>query len=604
MTTTTEFEPGQPEPLRSTQRPQPLNSLVAAAKRLTKAEVKRLGNSAKSEAWQEDAWDMHDLVGEQRFLAHTLAGRLSQARFFAGRLPDNSTEDVEVLDAGPAVEVLDSLISKGAQFAQIIERAGVNLFIPGDCYLIGVPPEADAEEGTPPPPSTGITPIGRRTEDSDPLDGIDLATLDWTLHSVSEVTFDKDGNVSVKQGEGRTASKTYDADDVMVVRIWRPHPRYFWQADSPTRSSLPVLRELVGLTMHISAQVDSRLAGAGVFLIPESADRAVRAAAGVSEDDDEASPFAAALMEAMITPISDRSSASAIVPVMPVVPDDSIEKFRYISFAGPLDQEARSLRDEAIRRLALGQDCPPELLLGVGGMNHWGAWLVREDVVTTHLEPPLALICDALTTQFLWPVLMQQGMSEEEAHQHVVWYDVDHMIMRPDRSKDAKDLHSVGAISDATLRDATGFDESDAPEADPTDPAVVLALDLVRGAPSLLQNPGLDVIVRQIRAMLDEQPIPALPGAQDDGQPADEDQPADDETDDETTENGPPATDGADEEEAGPPAIAASGNPVMDAIVGQIASGRYGPLDLPAEQEPKREGPIMLDVTHGGGGAS
>lgn len=573
MTTTVEYDPSKPGgiPLRSVQRPRPLSSLAASAQRITSKEVKRLGNSGKSEAWQDDAWDMHDLVGEQRFLAHTLAGRLAQARFYAGRLPDNRTEDVEPLTDGPAVEVLDFLTGKGAQFAQIVERAGVNLFIPGDCYLVGIPPEAEEVDAAPvPPPSQGITPIGQQPG----LPGVDLSTLRWSLRSVSEVTFDNEEQVVIKSGEGRESSKTYDPDAIMLIRIWRPHPRYAWQADSPTRSSLPVLRELVGLTMHISAQVDSRLAGAGMFLVPESADRALRAAAGIAEDGEEdagESPLVVALMEHMVTPISDRSSASAIVPIMPVVPDESIEKFRYISFAGTLDAEARPLRDEAIRRLALGQDCPPELLLGVGGMNHWGAWLVREDVVTTHIEPPLALICDALTSQFLWPVLIEQGMSEEEAHTYVVWYDVEHMIMRPDRSQDAKDLHAAGVLSDVALRDATGFDEKDAPAADPTDPAIKLTLDLVRGAPSLMQNPGLDVIAAQIRAMLESSPIPALP---DSGAPADatapDTAPA---TGEPTTEVGPPATDGADGQP--PPALAASGFIGLD----------YGSLDL-GEPEP------------------
>src|SRR3546814_17159695 len=59
------------------------------------------------------------------------------------------------------------------------------------------------------------------------------------------------------------------------------------------------------------------------------------------------------------------------------------------TFHTPFDEETRELREEAIRRLALGQDAPPELLLGVGNMNHWGAWLVQADTNNTHVEPPL-----------------------------------------------------------------------------------------------------------------------------------------------------------------------------------------------------------------------
>jgi hypothetical protein len=181
-----------------------------------------------------------------------------------------------------------------------------------------------------------------------------------------------------------------------------------------------------------------------------------------------------------------------------------------MTFAKPLDNESRHLRDEAIRRLALGQDAPPELLLGTARMNHWGAWLVQEDVVSTHLEPPLALICDALTTQYLWPVLIEQGMTEEEAHNYVIWYDVSHLVVRPNRSQEALVLHERGTISDSALRKAAGFDESDTPDAYASlPPDAVLAFELARANPILFSNPGLPALVAQIRAVVAND-IPAV----------------------------------------------------------------------------------------------
>lgn len=483
----------------SIQKPKPLASLTAAAQRLSSKELKRIGHSSNAESWQDDAWDMYDLVGEQRFLASTLANRLAQARFFVGKQPADTTEDLEVVNEGDAYDAFSSMVGRGAHFTQTISRLGLNLFMAGDGYLMGTPPKPTTEPDSSMDPAQGISPVGVGD-----FANIDIDSLDWEMYSISELQVDdKKGDITVT----RQGTHKYKADDVVLIRVWRPHPRYWAKADSPTRSSLPVLRELVGLTMHISAQVDSRLAGAGILFVPASADQALRAAAGSPLDgDDISNPFAEALMEAMIQPISDRSNASAVVPLMPVVPDDSIDKFRFMSFAGALDAEARALRDEAIRRLALGQDCPPELLLGVGGMNHWGAWLVREDVVTTHLEPPLALICDAITTQFLWPLLEEQGV--ENFREYVIWYDVDHMIQRPNRSQDAKDAHTAGVINDPALRDALGFDETDAPDVDPQDPAIQMALDMLRQAPSLAQSPGISMLAEQIRAMLSGTVVP------------------------------------------------------------------------------------------------
>lgn len=496
MSSTTELEPTF---IVEVPKIRPLDSLAAAASRLTAKKIKRSKKTRgfSAEGWQEDAWDMYDLVGEQRFLASTLANRMAQARFFVGKLPSDPTEDIEIVEEGVAADIGASIIGRGQSFSTVVQRAGVNLFIAGDGWLVGCPKTPVVEQKAQPGQRDYIG-----VEEEDPLAGIDIEDLQWKFYSVSEFKVDsQSGDVTL--GKDRKVN----VDQVVAIRVWRPHPRSWDHADSPTRSSLPVLRELTGLTMHVSAQVDSRLAGAGILLVPASADSALRAQAGATDDD--VSPFAEALVNAMVDPIEDRSSASAVVPLTVVVPDEAIEKFKYLSFATPLDKESRELRDEAIRRLALGEDAPPELLLGVGGMNHWGAWLVREDVVTTHLEPPLALICDAITTQFLWPALEQNGQTDFE--DYVFWYDVDHLITRPNRGADAKEAYRDGAIGDAAYRDAIGFDESDAPEADPTDPVTKLILDMIREAPSLAQNPGLDVLADQVRALVTGGTIPPLP---------------------------------------------------------------------------------------------
>ncbi len=493
-------------------RPAPLASLVASAKRLTAQTMARAGNRAVG--WQEDAWELYDLVGEQRFLATTLAGRLSQARLFVGRAdPDDPTGAPAPLEDQPEItDVLDAVGDSAASLAQLLYRLGINLFVTGDGWLAGIPryllPESlrsDRDETMPPPPPPS-------DENGQPL--LAIEDLEWRMLSVSEVSSNSGGQVTLLLGESDGEKIQCRPDDVWLIRVWRPHPRKWWEADSPTRSSLPVLRELVGLTMHVSAQIDSRLAGAGLLLIPQSAQRALRIAAGLPEDD-STDQFTEALMEAMLKPIQDRGNASAFVPLVATVPDEATQLFNFITFSKPLDQEARALRDEAIRRLALGQDAPPELLLGTGGMNHWGAWLVQEDVVVTHLEPPLALICDALTTQYLWPVLQQQGMDLEQAREYVIWYDVSDLIVRPNRSQDAIALYDRRVISDSAARAATGFDESDAPSEAATLPVEVsLAFDLAKGAPSLAQDPGIPVLVEQIRQVLNATPSAPSPGTE------------------------------------------------------------------------------------------
>lgn len=497
------------EPSRN--REQTGGGILASARRLTGEDVKGRNKTTTASAtsvagWQEEAWELLDLVGEQRFLANTLAGQISRANLYVGRAQASDMPGAmpEKVDDQRLQDLLDSVGDGPSGLSQILYRAGVNLFVAGEGWLVGIPPHrvpgtAEYEESR----LAETMPGPRLVVDREaPLEeSVDVMTLVWRFLSVTELSIDQTDEVKIRMEGGETV--TVDADDLYLIRVWRPHPRRAWEADSPTRASLPVLRELLSLTMHISAQVDSRLAGAGLLGISSEASGAMKRAAGL-EESDERDPFVEALMQAMQTPIRDRAAASAVVPLVATVPGNPSEHFHHMSFASELDREARPLRDEAIRRLALGQDAPPELLLGTSGVNHWGAWLVREETVRTHLSPTLRLFCDALTTQFLRPLMLQLGFSPEQVTDYVVWFDVDHLIARPNRTQDAKDGFSAGVLSPKTLRESLGFGEADAPEKTAQlDQAVSLALSLVEKSPSLADNPGIGGLVLQIRAVLD-----------------------------------------------------------------------------------------------------
>lgn len=473
-------------------RPSPLG-LTASAQRITSKNVSATTSRAgKSAEWQTDAWEMYDLIGEQRFLANTLAGRASQARLFVGKLPSGDPlAEPEPVDDVALQAMLDAVGKASTGRAQLVLRMVINYFIAGEGYLVGFPPallaKARGEDL-----SNGAVPPAREAL---------MNELEWRVLSVVELRYKTEKTVEVSLAETGGKKLEVPVDDLYIIRSWRSHPQRAWQADSPTRSSLPVLRELVGLTMSIGAQIDSRLAGAGVFIVPDEARKAMLRSMGEDENSAE-DPIADALIAAMSTAIENRSSAASFTPIVLTVPDASADKFKHITFSSAFDKEMRPLREESIRRMALGQDAPPELLLGVGGMNHWGAWLVREDVVTTHLEPPLALFCDSLTTQYLRPLMRAAGYPSEEVDDTVVWYDVSHMIVRPNRGTDAQAVYEKGELSGESLRRENGFDENDAPPIiGRPDPAVDLALQLVAQAPSLMQAPGLPAIVEQIRAV-------------------------------------------------------------------------------------------------------
>lgn len=505
-------------PRRTRRRPelasQPMSSLVAAATVLSGRRITR----ARTESWQGEAWDLYDEVGELRFVANAIAGAMSQARLFVGKVdPSGAGADPEPVESGDPVDVFSMLGGGPLGRAQILQRIALQLFVPGDGWIVGLPPGVldDAPTAVHPEPAAdvGISPALPETEE-----GVRLSDLSWHVMSVTEVQA-RAGQVRIKLGD---VDRVVPERDVLLVRVWRPHPRQWWRADSPTRANLPVLRQIVGLAKHVAASIDSRLAGAGLLVLPESASIIGGIAQSDQQDEDpEVDPFLAALMDAMLTPIKDRDSAAAVVPLTIKVADDvaaQITQDNLIRFSTPFDERTKELQDDAIRRLALGLDTTPEMLLGMGDVNHWSAWLLDEINAKVHIEPVLALICDALTVGYLRPALEEAGMTAEQAAQHVVWWDLTDLTLRPDRSSDAKDLHDRGAIGDATLRSASGFDDTDAPEESektPREQAVAIAMDLVVAAPSLAQTPGIGPLVEQIEAVLSgdtpDAPVSAVP---------------------------------------------------------------------------------------------
>lgn len=432
-----------PRPLPATAtRPRP-NSLIASAATLT-AGYSRINRPRQGTTdWQNAAWHFHDTVGELRFGAHWMGNVLSRVRLRVMRTMPGTGGDEEVND-GPAAEAMEALYGGVSGQGQMLHDLGIHLFVPGEAYLIGEPPPEDDVNG----------------DDT------------WGIYSTEEVK-ERGGVWIVDRGDGE---RELDPE-ALIIRIWNSHPRAWVEADSPVRAVLPVLREIEALTKHVGASVDSRLAGAGILMLPSEMTFGSPSTDGAVPEDPAEDEFLQALTEAMVTPISDRESAAAVVPIVVRAPGALLGNARHITFATPLDANAQALRTEAIRRLALGLDMPPEVLLGVSDANHWGAWQISEDALRSHVEPKVAMICHALTERYLRPVLEGAGLEPED-----YWLegDTSELRTRPNRTAEAQALYDRLELSGETLRRETGFDEGDAPS--PEDLRAVLLRKIALGS--------------------------------------------------------------------------------------------------------------------------
>lgn len=419
---------------------------AAAAPRTAEAQFLR-----RPDKWQNEVWGYYDALGEFNYGIGWLANMLSRVRLRAAKLqPD--VDEPEIQTEGPAAELMMRFGGGVTGQAQIMKRLTVQLSIPGEGYLIG---ESVGE--------------GEQVREN------------WMVRSVDEIRsqsgsyYVMDENSVVSGQEWRPLAR-----DSFVHRVWRPHDRYYHLADSPARSARDIMRELELVNRKISAEYLSRLASAGLLALPDDIVFPVR-----EEFADAPNPLVAEFIEIAAQSIEKPGTASSVIPIPFTGPAESLAAIKHIDFTLKMDEKIIEKRDSAIKRLATKLDMPAEVLLGMGDVNHWGAWQLEEGALKTHIAPVAELICDSLTQGYLRPRLEASG---EDASDWVIWYDMSELALRPDRSKNAFDAYDRLELSGMALRREAGFDEDDKPTDDElTEQALkVIIHSLPSGAASAL----------------------------------------------------------------------------------------------------------------------
>lgn len=282
--------------------------------------------------WQKEAWDLRDEIGELRFIADRQARACSITRMYIGRKEAHDSEPAPIDDDTSAASALGHILfGNTAAVEQTVKRAAQHLICNGETMLV--------------------------------VEGKD-DQIEWSACSTQEVS-GQPGEWKIYDG---TATRHLEPDAI-VIRCWNPHPWQRSHPDAPVRAVLPVLRELKALTQYAAAQIDSRLAGAGMLLLPEGIES--MSAQDPTIPDEERKTFDQELIEYFMTPLKDRSSVASVVPFLSTLPAELIEKIQHITFWSELDQHVPAMRDEAIRRIGLGMDSDPALLLGAATSNHW-----------------------------------------------------------------------------------------------------------------------------------------------------------------------------------------------------------------------------------------
>ena len=447
--------------------PRPLTAAAAQVKLddKTEAELFKARRQSASTAWQTEAWEYYDSIGEIKYAFNLVASVVSRIRLYAAAINNpneapSPIEDVEKVDdrlAAAAQRALDRLSSAYGGQPGLLKDAALNLQVTGECYLVQLPERQ-----------------GSQLPESWDVRSIDELQVDSKGNYIINPRRDVGGNTSSVMSQGNKEAIRLPGSS-FVGRIWRSHPRYTQEADSSLRGLLDLCAELLLLNRTFRATARSRL-NAGALYLPDG----LSVAAGPDPDypydedgtynetynpEEAADDFEDQLIDAMTTPIKDEDSASAVVPLIIRGPAELGDKIKQFKFERSFDPALAQRADRVLERIMQGLDVPKDVVTGLANVKYSNALQIDEALYKAHIEPLMLLIVDALTVMYLRPFLVANGYAPEEVKNVCIWYDPSLVATRNDRAADADMGFDKLAVSYDAWRRAHGFSSADAPDA-------------------------------------------------------------------------------------------------------------------------------------------
>lgn len=395
-------------------------ALVGSASKLTaqnSAYAQRM-----SQPWQERALYYYDQIGELRFCSQFYARMLSRVEFFPARR--DSEGNLTKITTGAPVDLLNRIQDPGGGRRKIQYNYGRLMFVTGEGVLLGTSLDSDRER--------------------------------WRFLWRGEVFVDDQGVAFRKLSNG-----TVTEEQGIGYRFWTPHPMWSDLADSPLRPVLDIAEELIILTAAVRATATTRLLN-GILALPSEA--APAAFEDGVDDDPESNPFLVKFVEHITAQIENPGAAEARVPFLLEAGYEYLDRVKWIPVHDPqTDYMEKDLRVEAIDRLSLSLDLPPEALKGLSDANHWTGQQVQWDMWRSHGIPIADQFATDLNESYLRPALAAE---DEDPSEIVIGYDDSQVVVSPDQTAVADQAMDRMAISFKGYRQLKGIPEDMAPSQD------------------------------------------------------------------------------------------------------------------------------------------
>ena len=410
----------------------------------------------QGQPWQSRVLEYSETIGEIGFASTFYARHMSRVRIYPALLTENG--DLEPVD-GPPLDLLNRIQDPGGGRSQLQYSYGRLMFITGEGVLFGSELATDDER--------------------------------WRFLWIDEV--EEENGVSYRLDEQKRR-----IEEGVGYRMWKPSPRNSMAATSSLQAVQDICEELILLTKSVHSTAITRLTN-GMLLMPQEISPG--AAEPVGDEDPENNPFVADIIEHFIGQIENPGSAEARMPPLVEASYEYLDRIRWMQLHDSQnDYLERDLRTEAINRLAISLDFPPEVLKGMTDANHWTARQVVHDMWRSHGAPVAEQWCDDLSEAYLRPALRE--INYPNWSKIVVAFDDSEVVTPPDRSEHADQAYDrPGGVSPVGYRSMKGIDPTLAPTDEEfqlqlaikmNNPALLPDKYLPRGLPEPVQQPGPD----------------------------------------------------------------------------------------------------------------
>jgi len=391
-----------------------------------------------SEAWQREAYGFYNVIGEVAYVISKTADTVAMCDIVP------IVDDESIAPGGWRETPDDRVLRVWKAFTgargdkkELYRKAAMHYQIGGESFL-----------------------VGSNIKDRHGLEGGVL----WQFLSPLEITVEGGGR-SVKRTYNYAGMQPVELKDTYVARLWRSAPDFEQQPDSALKHSLPIMNELVLLSQVVDAIAKTRLPAGILFVPDEMSFGSYDETEDDSDETDDIDPLTQELTEQLTAVVENRASAASLVPLIMRGPAEFADKIKLIDVARDLDKAFIDLRIHLLSRLATSLDIPPEMMTGVGGLNHWSSFNIDSNFVNRHVKPIGESLAEFLTTAYLRPMLIQfEGMTDEEAATFSLHFDPAKVVARADTGPNARLAFDRGEIKAVAFLRENGLDEADAPD--------------------------------------------------------------------------------------------------------------------------------------------